>query len=212
MGKRFVSFQIKISHQRARWIRNDRTGPHLCHPESSPQTGDAPHSVAGYAAKAFLSFAAGILSPRHCEPVRTLARQSALFGSDNPQRDAREACDAIPRLPTRRAGSVRRDTSLANATRGERATRHLACQRDAREAWPDIFSSGLPVECSLLNRRDAIPPLSRTFRRRRRARKAKRYLNGVFFLLPFFLLQEKERMGKRSVPFQLKISHQFENW
>ena len=33
-------------------------------------------------------------------PVRTLARQSALFGSDNPQRDAREACDATPRLST----------------------------------------------------------------------------------------------------------------
>ncbi len=50
--------------------------------------------------------------------------------------------------------------TIPNATRGKRATRHLACQRDAREAWPDIFSSGLPVECSLLNRRDATPRLS----------------------------------------------------
>ena len=95
------------------------------------------------------------------------------------------------------------EMTIPNATRGKRATRYLACQRDAREAWPDIFSSGLPVECSLLNRRDATPRLSRTFRRRRRTRKAKRYLSSGFFLLPFFLLQEKERMGKRSVLFQI---------
>ena len=30
----------RFSHQRARWIRNDRTETRLCHPESSSQTGE----------------------------------------------------------------------------------------------------------------------------------------------------------------------------
>ena len=187
MGKRSVPFQIKISHQFDNWF--EMTGQNTpLSSRISPQTGDAPHPVAGYAAKTFLSFAAGILSPPSL-------RASAHIGAAIRSLWQRQS-------PTRRAGSVRRDTSLANATRGMRATRHLACQRDAREAWPDIFSSGLPVECSLLNRRDAIPRLSRTFRRRRHARKAKRYLIRVFFLLPFFLLQKKKEWEKD--PFLFK--------
>ena len=93
----------------------------------------------------------GILSPRHCEPVRTLARQSALFGSDNPQRDAREACDAIPRLPPLRGapfaqGGLHRAGLCRVCRGGSWPARHCEEHSDAAIRSPLGRGKSLPYK------------------------------------------------------------------